>query len=69
MMQPVHDVLRESNTCHSIPALEPVDPGMALEEYESRGQGGLDALLAALDAESTVRLFSTKPWRICMYKI
>ena len=56
MMQPVHDVLRESNTSMSIPQLEPVDGNTALQEYETHGQGGLDALLAALDAESTVSL-------------
>ena len=62
MMQPVHDVLRESNTSRSIPELETIDPSKALEEYESYGQGGLDALLAALDAEATVR---HSPFSIC----
>ena len=55
MMQPVHDSLSESAGGAAVPQLGQVNPAMALQEYESNGQGGLDALLEALDSSSDVR--------------
>ena len=52
IMQPVHDLLKESAASRELPPLEHVDPSVALREFESSGQGGLDALLAAFDSES-----------------
>ena len=54
-MQPVHDSLSESAGGRAAPQLGQVNPAMALQEYESNGQGGLDALLEALDSSSDVR--------------
>ena len=56
MMQPVHDSLSESAGGRAAPQLGRVNLAMALQEYESNGQGGLDALLEALDSSSDVRL-------------
>lgn len=53
-MEVVHDALSESDLSHSMPELGYVDPGMAFQEYENNGQGGLDALLTALDGSSEV---------------
>ena len=53
-LQEVHDGLSESELSQSMPELGFVDPGTAFQEYESNGQGGLDALLTALDGSSEV---------------
>ena len=55
-MEVVHDALSESDLSQLMPDLGYVDPGMALQEYETNGQGGLDALLTALDGSSEVSL-------------
>lgn len=53
-MEAVHDSLSESEGCQAMPELGHVDPGRALQEYETNGQGGLDALLTALDGSPQV---------------
>lgn len=55
-METVHDALADSPLRQSMPELGHIDPGMALQEYETNGQGGLDALLSALDGTSEVDL-------------
>ena len=60
-MEAVHNILSESDLKQMMPDMGYVDPGMALEEYETNGQGGLDALLTALDGSSEV----TSSWAGC----
>lgn len=55
MMEGIHDGLQDSAASGGLPSLGHVDPSMALQEFESNGQGGLDALLAAMDASDKVR--------------
>ena len=57
-MGAVHDALSESPLSQCMPELGQVEPGMALQEYEANGQGGLDALLSALDESSAVLHFN-----------
>lgn len=57
-MHAVHDTLAGSSLNDSMPELGHVDPVMALEEYETNGQGGLDALLSTLDKSSEVLLMT-----------
>ena len=79
-MEVIHDALSESDLSHSMTELGYVDPGMAFQEYENNGQGGLDALLTALDGSSEVmseqtsrggalcacpRMHHRNPWSYC----
>jgi hypothetical protein len=48
-MEPVHDALSDCGGEGEPPSLGRVDPQMAYREFETNGQGGLDALLATLD--------------------
>lgn len=53
-MTSLHDQLAESSSDQRMPELGAVDPSKALQEYEINGQGGLDALLSALDGSMEV---------------
>lgn len=54
IMEGVHEQLQEPGQAHELP-LGHIDPLTAFEEYGSNGQGGLDALLAALEDRTEVR--------------
>jgi len=70
MMAPVHDALSECGGEGSEPpSLSRVDPQMALREFESDGQGGLDALLANLDGSDQARLLGISELMLVLFVI